>query len=44
MLLIYEVLTILEDATEVTQAVAGEAPIPIELLYAQHLCPPNVQQ
>ena len=34
------ILTVLEDATEVTQAVAEEAPIPILQLFVQHLCPP----
>ena len=34
------ILTVLEDATEVTQAVAEGAPIPILQLFVQHLCPP----
>lgn len=34
------ILTVLEDATEVTQAVAEGAPILILQLFVQHLCPP----
>jgi hypothetical protein len=34
------ILTVLEDATEVTQAVAEGAPIPVLQLSVQHLCPP----
>jgi hypothetical protein len=40
----FVLLTILEDATVVTRAMAGEVPIPIALQYAQHLCPPIAQQ
>ena len=38
------ILTVLEDATEVTQAVAEGAPIPILQLFVQHLCPPVKQK
>lgn len=38
------VLTILGDATAVTQAVAVEGPIPVVLLYVRHLCLPVICQ
>lgn len=42
--IIYEALTILGDATAVTQAVAVEGPIPVVLLYVRHLCLPVIRQ
>lgn len=42
--IIYEALTILGDATAVTQAVAVEGPIPVVLLYVRHLCLPVICQ
>lgn len=38
------VLTILGDATAVTQAVAAEAPIPVVRQYVRHLCLPVICQ